>query len=86
VTNGIVVAVDGSPHEKANHEVTNLPCAPDGPERDGLPAHHRLRSRRGWQSWVPHPVFIEDLARAVRNGDWVAAHSIADQLAVAVAA
>jgi hypothetical protein len=31
-------------------------------------------------------VFIEDLARAVRNGDWVAAHSIADQLAVAVAA
>lgn len=28
--------------------------------------------------------FVEDLARAVRNGDWVAAHSIADRLSVDV--
>ena len=28
---------------------------------------------------------VEDLARAVRNGDWVAAHSIADCLSVNVA-
>ena len=29
--------------------------------------------------------FVEDLARAVRNGDWVVAHSIADHLSVDVA-
>ncbi len=28
--------------------------------------------------------FVEDLARAVRSGDWVAAHSIADRLSVDV--
>jgi hypothetical protein len=28
--------------------------------------------------------FVEDLALAVRNGDWVAAHSIADRLSVDV--
>jgi hypothetical protein len=29
--------------------------------------------------------FVEDLALAVRNGDWVVAHSIADRLSVDVA-
>ena len=29
--------------------------------------------------------FVEDLARAVRSGDWVTAHSIADRLSVDVA-
>jgi hypothetical protein len=29
--------------------------------------------------------FVEDLARAVQSGDWVAAHSIADRLSVDVA-
>ena len=28
--------------------------------------------------------FVEDLARAVRNGDWVVAYAIADQLSVDV--
>jgi hypothetical protein len=31
-----------------------------------------------------HSPFVEDLARAVRNGDWVVAHSIADRLSVDV--
>jgi hypothetical protein len=39
-------------------------------------------------SWLAelgaHSPFVEDLARAVRNGDWVAAHSIADRLSVDV--
>lgn len=29
--------------------------------------------------------FVEDLVRAVRNGDWVAAHAIAERLSVDVA-
>lgn len=32
-----------------------------------------------------HIPFVEDLARAVRNGDWVVAHPIADRLSVDVA-
>ena len=31
-----------------------------------------------------HSPFVEDLARAVRNGDWVVAHPIADRLSVDV--
>ena len=87
--------------EEATDAITHLPNAPAQRVHDGftssLTGLHEGRTAyvsadeivSAVSTWLAelgaHIPFVEDLARAVRNGYWVVAHPIADRLSVDVA-
>ena len=84
---------------EASDAISNLLGPPENPGATAYQLTDRLHEGRtarvsaegivntvsGWLAELgARSPIVEDLARAVRNGDWVVAHSIADRLSVDV--